>query len=362
MRGLSFVGSSYFTRIRSKLRHMARWRQPPVSRDADRLRLDQTMHEALEEIRTLVRDQQQGLREHNSQVSSQIAEVATLLREIHANSREVVAVASDLRWKVTEAAKEATWRAIRSAAAPLDLVGSVSQVYSQTVEDSLIADIFARIGTRDRYFVEFGIEDGTENTTRWLLEQGWRGVWIEGSESSVKRAETIFAQPISEGRLTVVHGMVGPDNANELLEEAGVPLTFDYLSVDVDHNTAHVWSALRCRARVCCIEYNATLPVVCDIVVPFMPDHGWDGTNWFGASLKALERIGSAKGMALVGCDLAGVNAYFVANDEAKSHFSEPFTAESKYQPPRYYLVGNGGHPPSRTHRNWHVHSASDEN
>ncbi len=37
--------------------------------------------------------------------------------------------------------------------------------------------------------------------------------------------------------------------------------------------------------------------------MPYDPAVSWDGTSWFGAGLKAMERIGAAKGKGLVGCD-----------------------------------------------------------
>lgn len=342
------TGANLLSRLVAKLRRLSHFHDQQLAQSREQQRAQAAHQVTLNEICAL-------LREQNALIATQTHDMLKLIREIGADAGGLRSVTSDLNWKVTQALKESTWRALHAAATPLDLVGSVTQIYSQTSEDALIADIFSRIGERDRFFVEFGIEDGTENTTRWLLEQGWRGIWVEGSAASVERASTIFAEAISEQRLTIVQGMAGPDNANDLLANANAPDFFDYLSVDIDHNTSHVWGALRARARVCCVEYNAALPPGADIVVPYRADHGWDGTNWFGASLKALERIGALKGMSLVGCDFAGVNAYFVDQQEAKGAFSEPFTAEAKYQPPRYHLVGKGGHPPSTSQRSWQV-------
>lgn len=342
------TGANLLSRLVAKLRRLSHFHDQQLAQSLEQQRVQAAQQVTLDEICAL-------LREQNALIAAQARDTLTLLREVGAHAGGLRSVTNDLNWKITQALKETTWRALQAGANPLDLVGSVTQIYSQTSEDALIADIFSRIGERDRFFVEFGIEDGTENTTRWLLEQGWRGIWVEGSAASVERASTIFAGAISERRLTIVQGMAGPDNANDLLTDANAPDSFDYLSVDIDHNTAHVWAALRARARVCCVEYNAALPPSADIVVPYVADHGWDGTNWFGASLKALERIGAHKGMSLVGCDFAGINAYFVNQQEAKGAFSEPFTSEAKYQPPRYHLVGKGGHPPSTSQRSWQV-------
>lgn len=312
----------------------------------------QLQRQALDDIRLL-------LTEQNALLAKSHDQMLAMMREAQSAQASSEATSRDLIWKVTEIAKEATWRAYKNAASARDVTGSTAQVYSQTAEDSMIADIFARIGVGSRFFVEFGVEDGTENTTRWLLEQGWRGIWVEGSEAQVARASAIFAEPIAAGRLTIVNAMAEPTNANTLLSNAGVPETVDYLSVDVDHNTSHVWEALHLKARVSCIEYNAAIPPSIDVSAAYRAGHGWDGTNWFGAGLKSLERIGRSKGLALIGCDFAGVNGYFVEEDTAADHFAAPFTAEDKYQPPRYHLVGKSGHPPAANWRHWQTGPSS---
>src|ERR1043166_8618278 len=53
------------------------------------------------------------------------------------------------------------------------------KVYSQHDEDGIIQEIFRRIGTDKRTFVEFGVETGIECNSVKLLVEGWRGLWIE---------------------------------------------------------------------------------------------------------------------------------------------------------------------------------------
>jgi hypothetical protein len=228
-----------------------------------------------------------------------------------------------------------------------------AQVYSQDGADGIIAEIFRRIGPRDRTFVEIGIGDGTQNNTRFLLEQGWRGIWIEGDPANVAEASRRFAGYVSSGHLTVIAHMVAPDSVQSVLEAAGVPESFDFLSLDVDQHTTHVWRGMRCRPRVACVEYNASLPPTVAVEVPYIPGAGWDGTNWFGGSLKTFEQLGSQHGMHLVGCDPLGVNAFFVCAPETADQFRAPFTAETHYQPPRYRAFNHLGHPPAPEERRW---------
>lgn len=236
---------------------------------------------------------------------------------------------------------------------PLRLTRHYSQVYSQHCEDGYIAEIFSRIGEKKRTFLEIGVGDGTQNTTRFLLETGWQGVWVEGDEAHFRAATEKFSDFISDGSLKVINLMVTSENINAELNSHGVAQEFDYIGVDVDQNTSHIWRALDQTSRVACIEHNSSIPPTIAIEVPYQDDAVWDGTNFFGASLKTMELIGKAKGMSLVGCDFAGINAYFVSNNERLDHFSAPFTAENHYESPKYNVLSHIGHPPSQQGRKW---------
>lgn len=237
---------------------------------------------------------------------------------------------------------------------PLCLGRHYGQVYSQNGEDGMIAEAFRRIGTKSRFFVEIGIESGIQSNTRLLLESGWRGVWIESALDHIDAARSAFASFIAEGALKIIGHQVMPANIDELLAAAGVPASFDFPSLDIDQHTAHVWRAMRAHAaRVHCIEYNAAPGGTACLEVPLMADVSWDGTNWYGASLAALERIGAEKPLSLVGCDLLGVNAFFVDQEAAEGRFQAPFTAAFHWEPLRHSQVAHRGHAPSPVARRW---------
>lgn len=231
---------------------------------------------------------------------------------------------------------------------PDELCLCTAQMFSQGPEDGCIAEIFRRIGARDRFFIEIGVGDGCENTTRLLLALGWRGIWVEGSATSCAAIRENFVAPLATRQLQLLEAMVTAENIAPLLRAVSAPSAFDYLSVDVDMNTYHIWQALDgFRPRVACIEYNASIPPPNEFVVPYDPSAVWDGSNWCGASLKSLELLGTARGLRLVGCDAYGVNAFFVSADEDLSAFVAPFTAEKHYQPPTYLAPLKLGHWPA---------------
>jgi len=218
------------------------------------------------------------------------------------------------------------------------------QVNSQNEEDGMIREIFRRIGTADRTFAEVGVGDGTENNTAFLLSQGWKGFWVDGSDAFLKAIDG--RDDLADGCLKHCVAWVEKENIAEFFERLGVPVGLDLLSLDIDQNTYYIWEALNGYApRVVVVEYNAGVPPDLDWKVRYDPKRAWDGTQNFGASLKAFEKLGARLGYSLVGCDFTGTNAFFVRSDLAADKFAAPYTAENHYQPPRYHYVHRRGHP-----------------
>ena len=241
-------------------------------------------------------------------------------------------------------------RATPRARDPRRLTRFGRKAFSQNDEDGIILEIFNRIGSGARRFVEFGVETGIECNTALLLAAGWSGLWLEGSPKSVAAVNKRHSTMIATGRLTIRNEIITAENIDELLSGE---TELDLLSIDIDFNDYWVWKAIETvRPRVVVIEYNATFPPPVDFVVEYDPKAIWNTTTYYGASLSMLERLGRKKGYALVGCCLAGVNAFFVREDQltgpdGEARFREPFTAAEHYEPPRYELSGlTAGHKP----------------
>lgn len=223
---------------------------------------------------------------------------------------------------------------------PKRLIKYQYEIFSQSGEDGIISEIFRRIGHAQKTFVEFGVADGKQNNTRYLLTTGWSGTWMEADKELVIRLRKLHGEKIKKGTLRVAHAMVNAENIESLLQENEVSPEFDLLSIDIDRNDYWVWTAIQhYRPRVIIVEYNAFFPPGVDWVVEYSPDAIWDGTRGFGASLTALELLGVKKGYKLVGCNLAGVNAFFVRDDLVGDNFCAPFTANNHHEPLRYYLL-----------------------
>ncbi len=182
-------------------------------------------------------------------------------------------------------------------------------LYSQSGEDGILEAIFYRIGTTNKFCVEFGVQTGTQCNTRYLREEkGWTGLLMDDGVENPKFIKKEF---------------ITAENINDLFKKYNVPNSFDLLSIDVDGNDYWIWNSLdRCYSpRVVIIEYNPLIPPSESKTIKYDPNFKWDGTAYCGASLLALVKLAQRKGYTLVGCNTFGVNAFFIRNNEIKDNF-----------------------------------------
>ena len=225
------------------------------------------------------------------------------------------------------------------------------RVLSQNGEDGVLAEIFRRIGAPARFFVEFGVESGREGTCVYLADVAeWAGLFIEANPPFYRELAHKYAA--SAGVVTS-QAMVTPANVEQLFKSAGVPSEPDVLSIDIDGGDYWVWEAITSyKPRVVVVEYNATIDSHRRLVQP-REQTGWDGTDFFGASLAALQALGESKGYRLVHTELAGLNAFFVREDLAGDRFPKLALASARGFP-NYFLRGYR-HPRSSANSSFYL-------
>lgn len=116
--------------------------------------------------------------------------------------------------------------------------------YSQNDEDGIIREIFNRIGTTNKYFVEFGVQNGIECNTHLLLVSGWGGLWIEADKKHWISANRRFSRCVDERKLKIVNEFVDAENINNILRDNNIQKEIDFLSIDVDGNDIWIWRAI----------------------------------------------------------------------------------------------------------------------
>jgi len=239
------------------------------------------------------------------------------------------------------------------------------KVYSQNDEDGIITEIFRRIGTTNKRFIEFGVENGIECNSHYLLLKDWTGLWIEANPKAYKKIQQQFKSVIKNGQLKIHNSVVACENINSILQNQNFTGEIDLLCIDIDGNDYHIMKAITTvNPRVIIIEYNALLPPECEWIMKYDPNYCWNYTSIQGASLKSLEKLGKQKGYKLVGTNVAGVNAFFVREDLTKELFPTPATAENLYNPFRKLNIkSTGAHPTTQCLKNFaHTEDKIDEN
>ena len=186
--------------------------------------------------------------------------------------------------------------------------------------------------------------DGLENNTLFLLLKGWKGFWVDGDLKNIKAIHNKFLFLKDSGRLSIKQVWIDKDNIDSLINDFGLPQEIDLLSIDIDGNDYHVFkNIVSLNPRVVVIEYNAKLPPPVKWVMTYNQCHTKTNTDYFGASLKSFEYLFQKKGYSLVGCNISGVNAFFVRKDLIKEHFHSDCSAENHYEELKNWLLASFG-------------------
>jgi hypothetical protein len=223
--------------------------------------------------------------------------------------------------------------------------------YSQTDEDGIIEEIFKHI-PNNKTFLEIGIQTGVECNSLYLLLKDWKGTWVEGSAKYC----SIIAKELSgnsfKNKLSVVNSFIDRDNIVAIFKESHAFFAvqeLDFFSLDIDGNDYYIMEELFKNSifpKVVCVEYNAKFHPPHKAKIRYNKTHVWDKTDYMGCSLQDYADLFNQFNYTLIGCNIPGINAFFVRNEYA-SVFTTYSSAEL-YQPYRYYLSPlHPGHKPS---------------
>lgn len=197
---------------------------------------------------------------------------------------------------------------------------------SQGSQDIYFFSIFDRIGTTNRYFVEFGFNEasyssgGSGANTRNLYDHGWRGLLIDGGKENLA--------------INLRKHLLYQDNIAEIFRTYGVPRELDYLSCDMDSHDLFVLEAILkggYHPRLITTEFNANYPLGVSItqVDPTLEPGGSSGYTFkfkecaWGASATALKSVADKYGYTLIG-RVSLLDLIWLRNDLVKSEWVVP--------------------------------------
>lgn len=188
-----------------------------------------------------------------------------------------------------------------------------TRTYSRFGEDGLIkyladtVELTNKFTDKPPYLVEIGVHANEGNTLALIQKQEWNGVWIDLFPDRQK------AKDDGLKRFEINKYWVRKDNINPLMAHYDVPWDFDLFSLDIDGNDYWIWEALIYQPRIVVIEYNPHFLADESKVIKYWDSFNWRGDRYYGASLKALYKLGLKKGYTLVASYCH--NAFFVRDD-----------------------------------------------
>ncbi|MDT0556062.1 hypothetical protein [Patiriisocius hiemis] len=202
------------------------------------------------------------------------------------------------------------------------------KIFSQWGDDGIIQYLIKNLSIENTTFIEFGVEDYLESNTRFLMmHDNWSGFIIDGSNKFIKNLKKYkwYWKYDLRGKCA----FITKDNINSILLSSGFK-SLGILSVDIDGNDYHVLEEIDLgvlNPSIIIVEYNAVFGKDRYITVPYKEDFVRNNMHYsnlyFGASLPAFTHVANNKGYALVGCTIAGNNAYFVRRDLLNKNVSE---------------------------------------
>lgn len=214
------------------------------------------------------------------------------------------------------------------------------QTFSQNGEDGIIQYLVQNLPIKTKKFIEFGVENYMESNTRFLLEHDtWSGLILDGSKENIDyiHNDEIYWRFDLRARQT----FITRENINELLRQEGMSGHIGLLCIDIDGNDYWVWEAItEVESDIVVIEYNPRFGAERAVTIPYDP--AWTRFKvhysgvYYGASIKALEKLGARKGYALVAVNQTGSNLFFVKR-ELLNNKVKAVTAEEAYVSNSYH-------------------------
>lgn len=187
--------------------------------------------------------------------------------------------------------------------------------YSQFGADGLIHKLFADLQTTNKFYIEFGTQDGSECNSRRLREVcGWTGLLMDGG----------FENAMINQHME----WITRENIVSLFTKYNVPREPDLLSVDIDGNDFHVLEEIlregTYRPRVIIVETLFSLNEHTDMVRVYNAKKAWDLSCYISASMLAYYRLARAHGYSIVGA--LAPDLYWVRDDVLHGKKRVPYT------------------------------------
>lgn len=157
-----------------------------------------------------------------------------------------------------------------------------ANVHSQNLEDGIIAECVKRLSLTTGHCVEIGGNDGLWlSNTRYLLEHGWSGTFVEADYGLWQQCWDAWKQ---RPDVKCICSRVTEQNVNAFVDDS-----CDVLSSDTDGADYQIFKGLKAKPKIVIVEIDSSIP-------PDRAEFNTDG----GASYWSMTELGLQKGYFLL--------------------------------------------------------------
>jgi len=170
-------------------------------------------------------------------------------------------------------------------------VPAISKGFSQKGQDSFIEYTFDKIGTTNKYYVEFGATDWPElSNTAYLHMNGWNGLLMEGDEQ--------YSRHVNNTTINYHMEWISKDNICDLFDKHNVPKSPDFVSIDLDGMDYWITDAMlnKYSPRVVMVENNVRFEPYESQTRKYDINWLWSNNGWYGASPYAFKKMFNSHG------------------------------------------------------------------
>ncbi|EIL99429.1 hypothetical protein LRK24_14930 [Rhodanobacter denitrificans] len=219
--------------------------------------------------------------------------------------------------------------------------------FSQNGEDGIIDVLRSQLKRSNRYIIEIGAAEGTENNSSWLLTTaGYEGLMIEGDPRQSARAKRNIGRYSIGSQFVSIFVTVGTVNA--ILDKAAFRDP-DVFSLDIDGNDWYIANALfagEFRPKIISVEYNSAFGPERSVASRYRDDFRRSTAHpsqlYYGVSLAGWKAFFDGRGYQFVGVDSNGVNAFFVDAEQLDDTFMSELQPREEFVENRYQLRSYG--------------------
>lgn len=189
--------------------------------------------------------------------------------------------------------------------------------FSQNGEDGIIDVLRRHLLAPNRYVVEIGAADGTENNSSWLLlAERYEGLMIEGDQRQSARAQRNVARYSIGSECLSVFVTLG--TVGVIMEKLAFTNP-DVFSLDIDGNDYHIANAMfdrGFRPKIVSVEYNSAFGPERSVTSIYRDDFRRTTAHpsylYYGVSVAAWKNFFRKRGYEFITVEANGVNAFFV--------------------------------------------------